>query len=865
MKKVICILIAISMMMTLVVPVFAQENDDPWFGTIHVEYTNTPGTLEHLEVMVYKGYVYVDAQVISERLGYRCEKTEDLISIYAPVRLYDHTAPMLAVHFQLDGTKVSYNPLFGMEYEYEAPCPTVQNDRGVWVPLRYTLDLLGGGSNLLKDVLRIQMPYENVLSVAAIIANYSESLAFDWTHDFGYTEGWIMTADGAARVVTLLDGLLKFDSSSWSVALDWGAFDKKFGRMLTTMICTKSNEEFKEEIEQVEQILDIFEPDSTFGELLRQEKISLDTDLGGWKAACDKYLEMVKSGAGSTAEYNRMYAQMEKAMDRQDLFSSLGGDALIYVQDGLSTATNVLDVAAKIGTVVTYYQEFQNTDAFSLSALQSYLRTHTRTDEMSRGLKEAVLGHAAALQADGTFYAVTSYIEDNLTEIMVDASGLDAMLGLPANIALMAWDIMSDTIPFYEGGLAAVENREISNYAQKLQNDARENLNTMLTGMKSGTISLDSQECMKLAEYCYVFLKTCYIARDSAIKSLDLENKDEDFLKEAKGTIDGANDTNDQIAYYLAILSQANEQNEGMILGFLPENNEKYLNGNSDDTLINNVKDNSITTDSDKLVTEVKNYTASGQLYATYSFQYNENNKIIKQTYHEEGYDLIYEYSYNEAGEMTEMLASSGEYPSERYTYDEQGLLVEADLGFGTGRYEYDTQGRRIKSIEEYDVQTYITRYYYDNNTLVKKVEYVYPVGSMHENATLNPEDAEIVTYTYEYDNQNRVVAISYVAEKEFIPGGATHCTTYDYSYKPFTIVTHMRNDEILSIGVVMMMDAYGDWYSGIVFSQGNYGLDDSLVQQPEVFVDESGYIVKIISHDRTNHIYEFAYSDELP
>lgn len=849
MRKVLCVLLVISLMLSLVVPVFAEDGDEPAYGRLWVEYSDVPGKIEQLDVMVSDGYIYADADVLSERLGFRFSRTGDVISIYTTARLSADAAPMLAVHFRLGDTQVSYNPLFGLEHEYTAPCPAVENDQGVWVPLRYTLDLLGGGSNQLGDVLWIQMPDENVLSVAAMIAAYSDHLAFDWGNDFGYSEGWSMAADGAARVVTLFDGLLDFDAASWTVFANWYAFDQKFGGMLTTMFCTKSNEEFEQEIEKVERLLDIFSPDSTLGKLLKQMQVSLDADVGAWNTACENCLKMVEAGTASDTMYNVLYNQLETALDRQGLFTSLGGDVLVYVQDGMSDVTNYLDMAAWVGKITTYYQEFQNADDFTTSVLWDYLTTHSGTDEMSVGMDVAMLGHTAGLQTDGTLYSVMRFVEDNLFELLMEEANLDTALGLPANILLMAWDIASDSLDCYAGGLKAVEKREISNYAQKLQNDAMINVQELMTGMKSGEIPLDSQSCMKLAKYSYVFLKACYIARSAAVESLDLENKDEDFLNNVKGRIDTAYDTNTLIAEYLCVLSQADERNKNMTLGFLPENNEKYLENPSDEDLLNMI------TQPVKQLTRVDVYNESGSLIRYDEYFYNDfgllegvvmcllrNGESHYQKEISRIYDaqnrLIYETIGNPQYSTTEC--------SVEYTYDNRDrrstVESEGDVCC-VEKYEYDVDDKIVRTTEIFDggYSTIITNHTYDDNgQLIKDVK------------TWN-DGACVETTLYDYDSEGRILCA--VTESVYWTEFFTDITRYDYSYLPFAMV-HTQSS---ISGVHCDVIAKRTDVESLVL--GSDGFND-----PRFYTDADGYLAKVIDRDFNGDesVYEFSYDGKI-
>ena len=317
MKKVICILLTISLIISAATPVFAEGSEDTRYGTLKVEYSDTLGSIEQLNVMVRDDHVYADAVTLSDRLGYECTQDGDLVSIYADNNFYYPKAPLLAVHFNVNENKVAYNPLFGVEYEYSTPAPCIVDEQGVWVPLTYTLVLLGGNSTLLEDTLLIQMPQNNVLSIAATIVNNEDALSFDWVSHFGYSEATTNVTDGAGRVVTLFSGLLEFDGDAWLSLVDWDAFDRKFGKSLATMLCTYSQEEVDEEIWKVEALLDLLSVDGTLGSMLHNKQMRIESDLAVWHTACEDYLKLMEEGSGSPVKYNLLYRQCERAMDQQ--------------------------------------------------------------------------------------------------------------------------------------------------------------------------------------------------------------------------------------------------------------------------------------------------------------------------------------------------------------------------------------------------------------------------------------------------------------------------------------------------------------------------------------------------------------------
>lgn len=589
MRQLLCILLVLSILVSFPLPSFASGTEEPQYGILNTEFSDALGRIEQLDVMVLNSHVYVDVETLSTRLGFKCIQDADVVSIYADNNFFYHAVPLIAVHFKINSTEVSYNPLFGAEYKYTSPAPCVANDKGVWVPLGYTITLLGASSTTLEDTLLVQMPRENVLSVAAMIAHNEQTISFDWANDFGYSETAIGVANGAARLVTLFKGLLEFDGAAWLSVIDWDAFDRKFGASFLTMFCTNSSDELQKSVEEVELLLEVFSDDGKLGEMLRNEQYIIDADVSEWGRECEKYLEMLEAGSGSPTKYNLLYRQYERAMDQQTLFATLGEDNLRYIQKELGKATNVLDFASKLGSAVCYLQEFQQKDEYMLSALKNYLSQRTVTDEISDATVGSMRHYLNLMNSNALSYSIYRFIEENWLKSIVDYGHIDTLLGAPANVMLLAWDIMSGTIPFYSKGLGAVENREISNYAQKLQNDALYNLNNLLSELKYGD-TISAQDCVKLSEYCYVYLKASYIARSAAIKSLD--STSDEFQKQIKDIIDSNESINRIIAQNLVLLSGADANNSYPVLGFLPENSKEFIEDYSDTSVLSAINAN---------------------------------------------------------------------------------------------------------------------------------------------------------------------------------------------------------------------------------------------------------------------------------
>lgn len=579
-RDILSFFLIISILISFTTPVFATEFEETYYRTITVHYYGESDNDEQWDVMVKGKHVYIEASYLGTMLGYNCKREGDLVSIYPNNSFAESRLPPISVHYKINKSVVYYNPLFGAEFKYDTPAPCIENEKGVWVPLAYTLVLLGGNSTFDNETLIITRPRDNVLSIAARIVNNEKLTSFDWENDLGYSETSTVVSNASARVVTLFKGLIEFDGASWLGVVDWNAFDRKFGRSFVGLFCESSEEEFREGLKEIDVLNDAFGTDGKVGQMLRNKQMRINSDVSVWKNACEEYLEVLESGSGSPTKYNLLYRQYERAMDDQNLFAALGAENTIYIQNELSTATNVLDVISIIGKGVSYYEECMSKDSYQSTVLSDYLRTRSKTGKISEATAKSMYDYMSSMDKRG-WYIFWSFIRDEGLEFVVDESGLDAYLGVPANVLLFAWDIMSTSIPFYKDGIEAIGSREISNYAQKVQNDAYENINAVLNSMRNNPSEINEKECMKLSEYCYVYLKACYIARSAGIKSLD--SISDEKKKEIKNKLDVLEDTNEIIARYLAVLSSSNADNERYILGFLPKYNSEFLEKRPDD------------------------------------------------------------------------------------------------------------------------------------------------------------------------------------------------------------------------------------------------------------------------------------------
>ena len=177
------------------------------------------------------------------------------------------------------------------------------------------------------------------------------------------------------------------------------------------------------------------------------------------------------------------------------------------------------------------------------------------------------------------------------------------------------------------------------------------------------------------------------------------------------------------------------------------------------------------------LVIEIVTYDSSGSVLSTETFEYDDKDKLIKETlkgfYYSEGGDFeiekipidkirTYNYKY-ENGNLTEESSSDGEMKK----YDSQGRIAEEKRWDNTDYfYSYDSNNNLIKKIQIYHTNSVLERteiiYKYDeNNNLVEqttsdgnKTFYKYD----HKNNLIEEVSNEGNKITYKYDEKGNWV-----------------------------------------------------------------------------------------------------------
>lgn len=556
------------------------------YGYIPVEYTDNVGRIEYLNVMQENGNIYVDAEKLGKRLGYQVKINDEKVIIYNNDA--SKALPYGVVAFYFDDTKCDVLNMMAMQ-QLESPFPAQKIGETAWIPLDYALLLLNSSGTVVGETLLISMPQKTVIDVFYDISKNGYTYYFDFGNDFGYTDGDYYTLAGCQHLVNIFNGILTFDGASWEQIFatfwkDFSAYDSRYGEDMALLICTNSDKELEAMVKQAEQLEDIFAEDGAIGDLFAEvNKIAKDNDnqIGIIQQQCQEVLEKIKQGNSTTSVYNHTYQRLENALNKSTWLSDLGADVQ-KVQTSMGKITSAFGVFAKIAEVTGYVSEFQKQDGYAVSALRQFIEACSSESSTPQAVLEQLDKTAVVFEGDMAGYSIYRYMSENIWEF-IGSKSVGELIGTRANIALLVWNLSSSFIPFISDGLDAADKFELAIYATCLQADAYSVYFETLNNIRKNSEMLTAENLSELSQYAYVYLKSCYITRDAAVASL--QNKSDSTLEKIEPLLRLQNDINHEIADNLAVLKQANVDNEGYIYGMLEGNNKQYILEHDDSLL----------------------------------------------------------------------------------------------------------------------------------------------------------------------------------------------------------------------------------------------------------------------------------------
>ena len=584
MKRVISFFLCAIMLMLSAHTVLATEITDISYNTLSVEFSDNLGTTEDLKAMVTEDHFYVDAEQLGDRLGYQVEVGNEYVAIYN--KSFSNTVPYGITAFYYDSTKVRHM-LFNKMVDYEAPFKIVKNSDGVWIPFEFSLLLLNSSDVVLNNQVHIEMPQKNIIDIYMDILKNNDRYLFDWKSDAGASDGSIFAMGTGAYFVQVFSGILDKDGASWlqlidSFNLKMDSYDRKYAESFARMFCTYSDEELTLNAKAMKEKMKPFNGDNWVAKSIKKVDDIIDDNIGDLseKTADLKKKIDVENGI-SVAKFNKSYQELDKMCNTADYFSDMT-DPFLTASKEFKNVTSFLDVFYKISEVIGYASEFKNQDEFAVKSLDILIKNSDSSCVMSKAMKDSMGDYKKTLETDIVAYSAYNYLMNNMTDLFTDTIDISTtILDMDSKLYLLAWDIAKGAIPLVKNSLSNTDCFLQSMYAGIIQSDTFSTYINKRNVVFGDAKNITPENLYELSQYCYAYLKSCYITRDAAVGSLTEKTKKNNPTYESTQKM-----VNQEIAKCLVKLKDADKTNKYGCYGFLPENNKQYLSEYDDGTLI---------------------------------------------------------------------------------------------------------------------------------------------------------------------------------------------------------------------------------------------------------------------------------------
>lgn len=585
MKKIISILLSVIILLTTGTAYATEtKSADISYNTLPVEFSDNLGTTENLDAMVDDGHLYVNAKQLGERLGYQVKAGDEYVAIFN--KEFSNTVPYGITTFYYGSTKVGHM-LFNKMVDYEAPFKTVKNADGEWIPFEFSLLLLNSSDVVLDKKIHVDMPEKNIVDIYMDVLKNNDRYLFDWEADAGATPGSMFAMGTAANMVQIFNGVLDWDGASWcqlinSFSMDSSSYDAKYSESFAKMFCTYSDEELSQDVDAMKEKLKPFNGDNWVVKSMKQIDDAYDYKIENLsKKTADLKKKMVVENKASVDAYNKSYQELDKLCSRADFFSETT-DPFVQVSKSFKEATGFMEAFYSVMEITGYASEFQNQDKFAVKSLDTFIKNSNYGCVMSKAMKDGLRDYKNTLETDIVSYSAYNYLMNNMGDLLKE--GLDVsttLLDTESKIYLLIWDISKETVPWVKNGLSNTDCFLQSMYAGIVQSDTFKSYIDKRDAVFKDANNITSKNLYEVTQYCYAYLKSCYITRDAAVGALTEKTKEDNPTYESTQKM-----VNQEIAKCLVKLKDADKTNKYGCYGFLPENNKQYLSEYDDGTLI---------------------------------------------------------------------------------------------------------------------------------------------------------------------------------------------------------------------------------------------------------------------------------------
>ena len=341
MKRFICLFLSAVFIFESLNIANAEEQIKEEYYNINVEFSDARSETEQIQIMLKNNNIYINAEQIAIRLGYKIAVNDEYIAVYNKEK--SDNVPYSMTLFYFDSTKIKHM-IFNRFIDYEAVYQSVKNNEGAWIPLEQALLLMNSSYMIYDSKLLIDMPEKNIVDIYMDILKENKKYQFDFTEDIGLSETDLSTMAKASFLVQQLNGLLKLDGDAWiqavnNLSADNSAFDKKYGQKFALLFCTYSDDEFKEEIKVVKDKLSLFNGNNALAKTINAlDKQQIDT-IDNLKK---QLKEIGNVNSGNLAQYNSTHKALETVYNQDVVFNGMT-ELYKSVQAELKNVTGIFD------------------------------------------------------------------------------------------------------------------------------------------------------------------------------------------------------------------------------------------------------------------------------------------------------------------------------------------------------------------------------------------------------------------------------------------------------------------------------------------------------------------------------------------
>ena len=240
-----------------------------------------------------------------------------------------------------------------------------------------------------------------------------------------------------------------------------------------------------------------------------------------------------------------------------DFFSDVT-DPFFMASEKFKDATSFLDVFYKISEVVGYASEFKNQDEFAVKSLDTFIKNADSSSVMSKAMKDSMEEYKKTLETDIVAYSAYNYLMNNMTDLFTDTIDISTtILDMDSKLYLLAWDIAKGAIPLVKDSLSNTDCFLQSMYAGVVQSDTFCAYINRRNDVFGDAKNITPENLYELSQYCYAYLKSCYITRDAAVGSLTEKTKKNNPTYASTQKM-----VNQEIAEYLIKLKNADKTNK---------------------------------------------------------------------------------------------------------------------------------------------------------------------------------------------------------------------------------------------------------------------------------------------------------------